>query len=127
MTGIKTTTLENGLRVITDSVESMHSVALGVWVGVGTRDEDLPENGVAHMVEHMLFKGTKSRNALQIVEELETVGASVNAYTSRELTSYHVHMLEEDAALGLTVLGDMYLNSTLPEDQISRERDVMIQ
>ncbi len=127
MTGIKTTTLDNGLRIVTDTVEGMHTTALGIWVGVGTRHEHLPENGVAHMVEHMLFKGTKQRNALQIVEELETVGASVNAYTSRELTSYHVHLLKEDAGLGLEVLSDMYLHSVLPDEEIERERDVIIQ
>ncbi len=127
MSNIQTTTLPNGLRVITDHVPSMHSVALGIWVGVGTRHENLPQNGVAHMVEHMLFKGTEKRNALQIAEELENVGASVNAYTSRELTSYHVHLLAEDARLGLDVMADMYLNSTLPGDEIERERDVILQ
>ena len=127
MTGIQTTTLSNGLRVITDTVPSMHSVALGIWVGVGTRHENLAHNGVAHMVEHMLFKGTEKRNALQIAEELENVGGSMNAYTSREITSYHVHLLADDAKLGLDVMADMYLNSTLPQEEIERERGVIIQ
>ena len=127
MTGIQTTTLKNGLRVVTDTVPSMHSVALGIWVGVGTRHENLAHNGVAHMVEHMLFKGTEKRNALQIAEELENVGGSMNAYTSREITSYHVHLLSSDARLGLDVMADMYLNSTLPEEEIERERGVIIQ
>jgi predicted Zn-dependent peptidase len=124
---IQTTTLKNGLRIITDHVPSMHSAALGIWVGVGTRHENLAQNGVAHMVEHMLFKGTKTRSALQIAEELENVGGSMNAYTSRELTSYHVHLLAEDAAHGLNVMADMYLNSTLPDDEIQREREVILQ
>ena len=127
MNNIQTTTLPNGLRVITDHVPSMHSVALGIWVGVGTRHENLAQNGVAHMVEHMLFKGTKTRNALQIAEELENVGGSMNAYTSREVTSYHVHLLAEDVKLGLDVMADMYLNSTLPQDEIEREREVILQ
>ncbi len=127
MSNIQTTTLSNGLRVITDSVESMHSVALGIWVGVGTRHENLAQNGVAHMVEHMLFKGTEKRNALQIAEELENVGGSMNAYTSREVTSYHVHLLEQDIQLGLDVMADMYLNSILPQDEIERERGVILQ
>ncbi|MBL4804696.1 MAG: insulinase family protein [Alphaproteobacteria bacterium] len=127
MTGIKTTTLDNGVRVITDTVPSMHSVAVGIWVGVGTRHENLAHNGVAHMVEHMLFKGTKKRNALQIAEEIENVGGSMNAYTSREITSYHIHLLAEDLPLGLEVLGDMYLHSTLPQDEIERERGVILQ
>ncbi|MEZ5814635.1 MAG: pitrilysin family protein [Alphaproteobacteria bacterium] len=124
---IQTTTLPNGLRIITDHVPSMHSAALGIWVGVGTRHENLAQNGVAHMVEHMLFKGTKTRSALQIAEELENVGGSMNAYTSRELTSYHVHLLAKDAAHGLDVMADMYLNSTLPDDEIEREREVILQ
>lgn len=124
---IRTTTLPNGLRVITDTVEDSHSVALGVWAGVGTRDEDMKNNGAAHMVEHMLFKGTKRRNALQIVEETENVGANMNAYTSRELTSYHIHGLSADLPLMLDILADMYQHSTLPDDEIERERDVIIQ
>ncbi|MCB1720439.1 MAG: insulinase family protein [Rhodospirillales bacterium] len=127
MKTIQTTTLPNGLRIITDHVPSMHSVALGIWAGVGTRHENLAHNGVAHMVEHMLFKGTKERNALRIAEELENVGGSMNAYTGREVTSYHVHLLAEDTRLGLDVMCDMYLNSTLPEDEIEREREVILQ
>ena len=127
MSNIQTTTLPNGLRVITDHVPSMHSVALGIWTGVGTRNENLAQNGVAHMVEHMLFKGTKTRDAQQIVQQIESVGGSMNAYTSREITSYHVHLLAQDTALGLEVMADMYLNSTLPDDEIEREREVILQ
>lgn len=124
---VKITTLKNGLRVITDTIDSMHSVALGVWVGVGTRNEDPRDNGVAHMVEHMLFKGTPKRSASQIAEEVENVGGDINAYTSRELTSYHVHLLKEDVRLGVDIIADMYLNSLLSEGEIDRERDVIIQ
>lgn len=127
MSGIKTTTLPGGLRIITDTVPSMHSAAVGIWVGVGTRDEDMRENGVAHMVEHMLFKGTDKRDALGIVKEIEDVGGSMNAYTSRELTSYHIHLLKNDVALGMDILGDMYQNSVMLEDEIDRERQVIIQ
>ncbi|MCB9982628.1 MAG: insulinase family protein [Rhodospirillales bacterium] len=127
MTVIQTTTLPNGLRIITDSVPGVHSVALGIWTGVGTRHENMAHNGVAHMVEHMLFKGTKTRDAQRIAEEIENVGGSFNAYTGREVTSYHVHLLSADAPLGLEVLADMYLNSMLPADEIERERDVIMQ
>ncbi len=126
-TGIQTTTFDNGVRIITDHVPSMESVALGVWVGVGTRNEDLMHNGVAHMVEHMLFKGTDTRSAQDIAAQIENVGGSMNAYTSRELTSYHVHLLKEDAALGLDVIGDMYKNATLPQEEVERERHVILQ
>ena len=121
------TTLPNGLRIITDHVESMHSVALGIWAGVGTRFEDMDHNGAAHMVEHMLFKGTPTRNALEIAESIESVGGHMNAYTSREVTSYHVHMMAKDVNLGLEVLSDMYINSQLPDDEIERERHVILQ
>lgn len=124
---IKITTLPNGLRVVTDTVTTVETVAVGVWVGVGTRFEDMRHNGVAHMVEHMLFKGTKKRSALDIVEVIENVGGSMNAYTSRELTSYYVHLLKEDLPLALDILADMLQNSTLPEDEIERERDVILQ
>ncbi len=127
MAGIQVTTLPNGLRVVTDTVPSMHSVAIGIWTNVGTRHEDMAENGVAHMVEHMLFKGTKRRNALEIVEQMENVGGSMNAYTSREITSYHIHMLKDDIALGIDVLADMYQHSIMPDDEIDREREVIIQ
>lgn len=124
---IKTTTLPTGLRIITDTAPDMHSVALGIWAGVGTRHEDMVNNGVAHMVEHMLFKGTKKRSALDIAEVTENVGANMNAYTSREVTSYHMRGLKEDMPLMIDVLADMYQHSTLPEDEIEREREVILQ
>ena len=127
MTKPQVTTLPNGLRVISDHVPSMHSVAVGIWAGVGTRYEDMVHNGAAHMVEHMLFKGTKTRDALQIAQSIESAGGHMNAYTSREVTSYHTHMLKDDLGLSLNVLSDMYANSTLPDDEIERERQVILQ
>ena len=124
---LKVTTLPNGLRVITDRVPSVESVAVGVWAGVGTRNEDLSVNGVAHMVEHMLFKGTKRRNAREIVEAIENVGGHMNAYTGREITSYHIHLLKEDLFLALDVLADMIQHSTMPEEEIEQERGVILQ
>lgn len=124
---VKITTLPNGLRVITDTVPSVESVAVGVWVGVGTRFEDMKYNGAAHMVEHMLFKGTPNRDALQIAEVIENVGGHMNAYTSREMTSYHIHLLKHDLPLALDVLADIVQHSTMPEDEIERERGVILQ
>lgn len=123
----KITTLSNGLRVITDVVTSVESVAIGVWAGVGTRNEDLKINGAAHMVEHMLFKGTKKRDALEIAEVIENVGGNMNAYTSREMTSYYIHLLKDDLPLALEVLSDMVQNSIMPEEEIERERGVILQ
>lgn len=126
-TSLQITTLPNGLRVLTDTVTTVETVAIGIWVGVGTRFEDMRHNGVAHMVEHMLFKGTKKRTALGIAEVIEDVGGSMNAYTSRELTCYYIHLLKEDIELGLDVLSDMIRNSTLPEEEVEREREVILQ
>jgi predicted Zn-dependent peptidase len=124
---LKVTTLPSGLRVITDRVASVESVAVGVWAGVGTRNEDISVNGAAHMVEHMLFKGTENRNALDIVEAIENVGGHMNAYTGREITSYHIHLLKEDLPLALDVLADMVQYSTMPENEIEQERGVILQ
>ncbi len=124
---IKTTTLPNGLRIVTDRVMSVETVALGVWAAVGTRHEDLAQNGVAHMVEHMLFKGTPSRDAQKIAEVIEDVGGSVNAYTDREMTAYYIHLMREDMDLALEVLADIIQNSTMPEDEVERERGVILQ
>lgn len=127
MTALEITKLSNGLRIVTDRVTSVESVAVGVWVGVGTRDEDLTYNGTAHMVEHMLFKGTKTRNALVIAQVIENVGGHINAYTSREVTSYHIHLLKDDVILALDVLSDIVQHSTMPDNEIERERDVILQ
>lgn len=124
---IQMTTLPNGLRVITDTVKEVDSVAMGMWVDVGTRHEDMKDNGVAHMVEHMLFKGTPTRNTTEIVEQLEEVGADVNAYTGREITAYHVRLLKEDLPLALDIYSDFIQHSTMPEDEIERERGVILQ
>lgn len=127
MNNARMTTLPNGLRIVTDAAPSMESVAVGVWADVGSRQEKAAVNGVAHMVEHMLFKGTKRRNALQIAEDIEDVGGHMNAYTSREVTSYHVHLLAEDLPLAVDVLADMYQHSTLPEEELFKERQVILQ
>lgn len=124
---IEMTTLPSGLRVMTDTVKEVDSVALGVWVDVGTRHEDMKDNGVAHMVEHMVFKGTPTRTTTQIVEQLEDVGGNVNAYTSREVTAYHVHLLKEDMPLAIDIMSDIIQHSNMPQDEIERERGVIIQ
>ncbi|HRQ60541.1 MAG TPA: pitrilysin family protein [Alphaproteobacteria bacterium] len=124
---IRLTTLPSGLKVITDTVEAVESVALGVWAGVGTRHENLKHNGVAHMVEHMLFKGTKRRDAQMIVEEIEAVGGHMNAYTSREITSYHCHLVKEHAPLALDVIADMLIHHTMPQAEVEKERSVILQ
>jgi predicted Zn-dependent peptidase len=127
MNDVQMTILPNGLRVVTDRIPSIESVAVGVWAAVGSRHEKPEYNGVAHMVEHMMFKGTKKRNMRDIAEVIENVGGHMNAYTSREVTSYHVHLLREDMPLAMDVIGDMYQNSILPEDELIKERQVILQ
>ena len=124
---IEMTTLPNGLRIVTDTMADAESIALGVWVGVGTRHEDLTENGIAHFIEHMFFKGTTSRTALQIAETIEDAGGHMNAYTGREVTAYYIHILKEHGEMALNVLADMLQNFTFPEDELERERQVIMQ
>ena len=124
---IRVTTLPNGLRVATDTMPDVQSVSLGCWVGVGTRNEQASVNGVAHLVEHMLFKGTERRSAFRISEEIENVGGQLNAYTTREQTAYYAKVLHEDAGLALDLIADMLQHSTLDEGELVRERTVVLQ
>ena len=120
-------TLSNGFRIVTEHMPALKSASLGVWVGSGARHETLEQNGIAHFLEHMAFKGTSSRSALQIAEAIEDVGGYINAYTSREMTAYYVRLLEEDVALGLDVISDIVLNSIFDPRELEVERGVILQ
>ena len=124
---IKVTTLESGLRVITDTVPEMETVAVGVWADVGTRHEDLKHNGVAHMVEHMMFNGTPTRTSRQIAEAVEDVGGQINAYTSREITAYYIHLLKNDMPMAMDILSDILQRPTFPDNELEKERGVILQ
>jgi predicted Zn-dependent peptidase len=124
---IKVSRLDNGLRVITDTVPEMETVAVGAWADVGTRHEDLKHNGVAHMVEHMMFNGTPTRTSQQIAEAVEDVGGQINAYTSREVTAYYIHLLKNDMAMGMDILSDILQRPTFPDSELEKERGVIIQ
>ena len=119
--------LANGLRVVTDPMPGVESVAIGVWAGVGTRNERPEVNGVAHLLEHMAFKGTKRRSATAIAEEIEAVGGHLNAYTSRENTAYYARVLKDDAPLALDIVSDILQHSTFDEGELGRERSVVLQ
>ncbi|GGF16420.1 peptidase M16 [Aliidongia dinghuensis] len=121
------TTLKNGLRVVSDTMPGVETASLGVWVDVGTRHEPAEINGVAHLLEHMAFKGTERRSARQIAEEIENVGGHLNAYTSREHTAFYAKVLKQDAALGIDILADILQHSTFEPDELERERTVIIQ
>lgn len=124
---VRVSTLGNGLRVATDRMEGVQSATVGVWVGAGTRFESAKTNGVAHLLEHMAFKGTQSRSPLAIAEEIEAVGGSLNAYTSREQTAYHARVLGTDAGLAIDLLADILQNSIFDPEELSRERAVVAQ
>jgi predicted Zn-dependent peptidase len=117
--------LDTGLTVITDPID-IKSTSIGVWVGAGSSKETLDQCGIAHMLEHMAFKGTKNRNAEKIAREIEDVGGDINAYTSKEVTAYYLKVLHENTELGVDILSDIIKNSTLPKDEIERERGVII-
>lgn len=120
-------TLSNGLRIVTEHMPGLKSASIGVWVGAGGRHERPEQNGIAHFLEHMAFKGTKTRSALQIAEAIEDVGGYINAYTSREMTAYYARVLENDVTLGLDVIADILLNPVFDPAEIEVERGVILQ
>ncbi|MFZ2870567.1 M16 family metallopeptidase [Zavarzinia sp.] len=124
---VETSTLDNGLGVLTVPMPELGSAALGVWVDVGARHESEALNGVSHMLEHMAFKGTERRSARRIAEEIEAVGGILNAFTSREQTAYYARVLRDDVELGADILSDILTRSTFAPDELERERQVIIQ
>ncbi|MGC3936352.1 M16 family metallopeptidase [Roseobacter sp. EG26] len=119
--------LPNGFRIVTEEMPGLASASIGVWVTAGARHEMPDQNGIAHFLEHMAFKGTKRRTALQIAESIEDVGGYINAYTSREVTAYYARVLQNDVPLALDVIADILLNPTLDEAEIEIERGVILQ
>ena len=124
---ITTARLPNGLRVVTDRMESVESVSLGIWVNVGARNEPAEANGVSHLLEHMAFKGTGRRSAFDIACEIEDVGGYLNAHTSSEATVYHASVLKQHVPLAIDIIADILLNSTFDEAELARERGVVLQ
>ena len=122
----KITTLSNGIRVVTEHWPSTTS-AIGVFIGAGSRDETFETSGSAHFLEHLHFKGTTKRSRIQIEQEVENLGAQLNAYTSREHTLYHMQVFNKDQALAMDVLSDMLTNSLYNNHQIEVERDTILQ
>src|SRR5215216_7525277 len=124
---VDVTKLPSGLTVVTDAMPHLETAALGVWTGVGGRDEQANEHGVSHFLEHMAFKGTKTRSSRQIVEEIENVGGDLNAATSTETTAYYARVLKADVPLGLEVLSDILANPSFVPDELEREKGVIVQ
>ncbi len=120
-------TLSNGFRVVTEHMPGLQSASLGIWVLAGGRHERLEQNGIAHFLEHMAFKGTKTRSALDIAEAIENVGGYINAYTSREMTAYYTRVLAGDVPLAMDVISDIVLNPVFDPAEIETERGVILQ
>ena len=119
--------LDNGLHVVTHSMPHLETVALGIWVKAGSRDELPEENGIAHFLEHMAFKGTKRRSAQAIAEEIESAGGEINASTGMETTTYYARVLKNDWPQALDILADILTESVFDADELERERHVILQ
>lgn len=124
---VRSTTLDNGMIVLTDNMPHLESASLGIWVKAGSRSEHASEHGISHVLEHMAFKGTSTRNAREIAEAIENVGGDLNAATSVEHTGYFARVLKEDVALAGDILADIVQNSALDQDELDRERQVIVQ
>jgi predicted Zn-dependent peptidase len=124
---IQETLLDNGVRVVTQQVPGMHTVSIGIWVANGARCEQPAEYGAAHFIEHLLFKGTERRTARQITREIDSLGGVLNAFTSYEYVCYYAKSLASTLPQVVDILSDMFLHSTFPEDEIEKERKVVLQ
>ena len=119
--------LDNGIPVLMENIDSVSTVSLGIFVKTGSRNEYPDESGVSHFIEHMMFKGTKNRSAKEISELIDNEGGLINAYTSRDTTAYYIQMLSSKIDTGIDVLSDMFLNSTFTQENLDKERNVIIE
>lgn len=124
---IKRYTCQNGVRIVLESIPTVRSVSIGVWIGTGSRNEDEKNNGISHFLEHMFFKGTKTRSAREIAESFDSIGGQVNAFTSKEYTCYYAKVLDEHASYALEILADMFFNSTFDEVELKKEKNVVFE
>ena len=125
--GVEVSRLANGITVVTDTMATIESVALGIWIKSGARDERDDEHGIAHLLEHMAFKGTGSRSAMDIASQIEDVGGEINAATSVETTSYYARVLKRDMPLAIEILADILSDARFDEDELRREKHVILQ
>lgn len=124
---ISVSTLTNGITVVMESMPYLKSASFGVWVRVGSANEDESNNGIAHMIEHMMFKGTNKRSAKQIADEMARIGGNINAFTSKECTSYYATTLSEHLPMAIRIIGDMINNSLIDEKALKKEKGVIIE
>jgi len=121
------TELKNGIRLITERIPYVRSISIGAWLVVGSRDESADTNGISHYIEHMLFKGTKTRSTSEIAESLESVGGQLNAFTSKELSCFYAHILDEHLPIAVDVLSDILMNSVFDENEMEKEKRVILE
>ncbi len=119
-------TLKNGIRIITEEMPHVYSASIGIWIYAGSSDENTKNNGIAHMIEHMLFKGTSNRTARQLADETAAVGGEINAYTSKEFTSLYACVLSEHLPKTIELLGDMLNNSLFDENDLEKEKNIVM-
>ena len=124
---VKVKTYPNGLRVIVKEIEYVQSVTMGIMVGVGSAFETKSENGISHFIEHVNFKGTQKRTAFDISDEIDSIGAQINAFTSKDVTCYYVKCIRDHAEKSFEILSDIFLNSVYPEEELDKERTVIIE
>jgi predicted Zn-dependent peptidase len=125
--GLRRTTLPGGLRVVTEYLPAVRSASVGVWVGVGSRDEGATVAGAAHFLEHLLFKSTPTRTAVDIAQSMDAVGGELNAFTAKEHTCYYAHVLDSDLALAVDLVADVVLNGRCAPEDVELERDVVLE
>lgn len=119
--------LDNGVRLVTERMPSLKSVTIGIWVNVGSRDEEQGEEGFSHFIEHMFFKGTATRSAVQISREIDALGGEMNAFTTRETTTFYIKVLDEQLKPGLALLADLFHHSRFPAKEIEKEKQVVLE
>ncbi|WEG11573.1 pitrilysin family protein [Pullulanibacillus sp. KACC 23026] len=122
---IKKHTCANGIRVVLETIPTVRSVTIGIWIGTGSRNETKETNGISHFIEHMLFKGTETRSAREIAEAFDQVGGQVNAFTSKEYTCLYAKVLDQHAPYAIDVLSDMLFHSTFDKEELNREKQVV--
>src|SRR3954452_1619247 len=124
---IEHTTLANGVRVITEAMPHVRSVSVGIWIGTGSRREQGEENGISHFIEHMLFKGTSRRSAEDIARSVDSIGGNLDAFTAKELVCFNTKVLDEHLSLAFDVLADLVLHPAFREDDIEKEKGVILE
>jgi len=124
---IRREVLPNGLAVITEEMEHIRSISIGIWIKTGSRDEEKEWNGISHFVEHMVFKGTQNRSAEDIARQVDSIGGNIDAFTAKECISFSIKVLDEHLPIALDVLGDLVLNPVFDDQDITRERGVILE